>query len=118
MFADIGVSGAIIHYQKVSNKQLSTLYWLSFIFGLSIFIILNLLSPLIAMFYTEPELSSFINIIAFVFLIIPIGQQFETLLIKELVFKSIAQIEVITSTIMPLVSIIMAYYGWGVISVV
>jgi len=118
VFADIGISGAIIHYQKVSKKQLSTLYWLSFIFGLFIFIILNLLSPLIAMFYTEPELSSFINIIAIVFLIIPIGQQFETLLRKELVFKSLAQIEIITSTILPLVSIIMAYYGWGVISVV
>ncbi len=117
-FSDVGVSGAIIHYQKVSKRQLSTLFWLTFIISFMIFMILILVSPLISIFYNEPELNFVIPITAIIFLIIPFGQQFETLLRKELVFKSLAFIEVSTSTILVVISIILAYYGWGVVSVV
>ena len=89
LFSDVGVSGALIHYQNVSKRQLSTLYWLTFPIGFSIFIIFILVSPLISMFYNEPELTLFIRITAVTFLITPIGQQFETLFRKELKFKSL-----------------------------
>ncbi|MEE9379539.1 MAG: MOP flippase family protein [Candidatus Lokiarchaeia archaeon] len=118
LFSDIGVSGAVIHYQKVSKRQLSTLYWLTFIIGLIIFIILNLVSPLISIFYNEPELTFFISITAIIFLITPLSQQFETLYRKELKFKSLTYIEILTSTVLVITSIIFAYYGWGVISVI
>ena len=94
LFSDIGVSGAIIHYQKVSQQQLSTLYWLSFIIGFSIFLILILIAPLISMFYSEPDLTLLIRFTAIIFLITPLGQQFETLFRKELKFRSLAYIEI------------------------
>jgi len=118
VFSDAGVSAAVIHYQQVSKKQLSTLFWLTYIIGFLIFLILSLLSPLISMFYDEPELNSLTKITAIIFLIIPLGQQFETLLRKDLIFKSLALIEVLASTVFFSISIILAYYNWGVISVV
>ena len=117
LFSDIGVSGAIIHYQKVSQQQLSTLYWLSFIIGFLIFLILFLIAPLISMFYNEPDLTLFVRITAIIFLITPLGQQFETLFRKELKFRSLTYIEIIDSTILIFISTILAFYGWGVISV-
>ena len=117
LFSDIGVSGAIIHYQKVSQQQLSTLYWLSFIIGFSIFLILILIAPLISMFYSEPDLTLLIRFTAIIFLITPLGQQFETLFRKELKFRSLAYIEIFDATIIILVSTILAFYNWGVISV-
>jgi len=117
LFSDIGVSGAVIHYQKVSQQHLSTLYWLSFIVGFSIFLILILVAPLISIFYNEPDLTLFVRITAIIFLITPLGQQFETLFRKELKFKSLAFIEIFNSTILIFISTILAFYGWGVISV-
>ena len=117
LFSDIGVSGALIHYQKVSQQQLSTLYWLSFIVGFSIFLFLILTAPLISMFYSEPDLTLFVRITSIIFLITPLGQQFETLFRKELKFRSLAYIEIIDSTILIFISTILAFYGWGVISV-
>ena len=117
LFSDIGVAGAVIHYQKVSQKQLSTLYWLSFLVGFLIFLILILISPLISIFYSEPELTPLIRITAIIFLITPLGQQFETLFRKELKFRSLAYIEIISSTFLLSISTILAFYHWGVISV-
>ena len=117
LFSDIGVSGALIHYQKVSQQQLSTLYWLSFIVGFSIFLIFILIAPLISMFYNEPDLTLFVRITAIIFLITPLGQQFETLFRKELVFKPLAKIEILDSTILIFITILLAYFGWGVMSV-
>ena len=117
-YSDVGVSGAIIHYQNVSKRQISTLLWITFIFGFLIFLIIISLAPLISIFYNKPELTSLIRVTAIIFLIIPIGQQFETLLRKKLVFKSIALIELITSTILVVSSIVLAYYGLGVMSIV
>ncbi len=117
LFSDIGVSGAVIHYQKVSQQHLSTLYWLSFIVGFSIFLIFILVAPLISIFYNEPDLTLFVRITAIMFLITPLGQQFETLFRKELKFKSLAFIEILNSTILICISTILAFYGWGVISV-
>jgi len=117
LFSDIGVSGAIVHYQKVSQQQLSTLYWLSFIIGFSIFLILILIAPLISMFYNEPNLTLLIRITAIIFLITPLGQQFGTLFRKELKFRALAYIEIFDATILILVSTILAFYNWGVISV-
>ncbi|MFX1478912.1 MAG: MOP flippase family protein [Promethearchaeota archaeon] len=117
-FSDVGVSGAVIHYQKVSKRQISTIFWITFIIGFLIFLILVLIAPLISIFYNKSELTSLIRVTAIIFLIIPVGQQFETLLRKDLVFRSIALIDVITSTILVGSSIILAFYGWGVMSVV
>ena len=117
-FSDAGVSAAVIHYQKVSKLQLSTLFWLTFIIGFILFLILNLFSPLISTFYNEPELASAIRITSVIFLIIPLGQLFETLLRKELAFKPLTYNEILSSTVLIVISIILAYYGWGVISVV
>jgi len=118
LFSDVGVSGAIIHYQRISKSQLYTLFWFSFIISILIFIILNLLSSVISIFFNEPKLTPLIQITSIIFLIIPFGQQFETLLKKKLEFKSLAYIEILNSTILAIISILLAYYGWGVVSIV
>ncbi|MHA1755321.1 MAG: oligosaccharide flippase family protein, partial [Promethearchaeota archaeon] len=118
MFSDVGVSGAVIHYQQISKKQLSTLFWFTIIIGILIFIVLNITTPIISSFFKEPELNPLIRLTSINFLIIPFGQQSETLLRKELKFKSISIIEISNSTILVIISLTLAYYNYGVISVI
>ncbi|MCH7500561.1 MAG: MOP flippase family protein [Nitrospinae bacterium] len=115
-YSDLGISNAIIHYQKISREQLSSLYWLNLVAGGVIFLILTLSAPLIGLFYNEPRLTDLTFWAALIFLVIPVGQQFQVLLQKELLFKQLSTIEICSSLAGAATAIISAYSGKGVLS--
>jgi len=116
MFIDMGISNAIIYKQKITHKQLSSLYWLNIIIGIFLFIILVLLAPTISTFYNNDKLISLIDLVAISFLVKPWGQQFMILLQKLLKFNAIAKTDIISRIISFIVIIILAYNNWGVYS--
>lgn len=94
---DMGFSAAIIQKEKVTNEQLSTLYWLNIIIGIVLFVFLYFTSPFIAGFYNQVELIPLIKVLGIMFLIAPIGQQFQYLLQKDLNFNLLSKIEVLAN---------------------
>lgn len=118
IFLDLGLSNAIIYKQNLSQKQLSTLYFINILIGIVIFLIVYLCSKFIASFYHEAKLQDLIEIISFVFLIIPFGQQYQAILRKELVFKSIAVRDIVSRSIGFLSTVIFALNGMGVLSLI
>ena len=116
--ADAGISNAIIHRQDATREELSTLYWLSFIAGAAIFIIVLLSCPLAVIYFKEPQLSTYLPVLGINFLILPIGQQFAVLLRKELRFKTLTKIEVTAISAASGVAIVVAVFGFGVWSLV
>ncbi|WP_226682035.1 teichuronic acid biosynthesis protein TuaB [Sutcliffiella horikoshii] len=94
---DMGFSAAIIQKEKVTNEQLSTLYWLNIIVGIVLFVLLYFTSPFIAGFYNQDELIPLIKVLGIMFLIAPIGQQFQYLLQKDLNFNLLSKIEVLAN---------------------
>jgi len=117
-FADMGMSNAIIYRQHTNSQQLSSLYWLNIFAGIIVFGILVASSPLIVKFYNEPRLSNLILSAALIFLITPIGQQFQILLQKGLQFDRLAKIEVVGATLGVMVSIITAWEGQEVFALI
>lgn len=117
-FADIGVSSAIIHRQKATSQQLSSLYWLNIFCGIVVFLVIAGASPLAAKIYGEPRLTSLIATTALMFLIVPLGQQFRILLQKELRFQSLARIDLISTVTAALITIVCAVEGYGVWSLI
>lgn len=117
-YADMGISNALIHYQDTTREQLSSLYWLNIFAGIILFLILFFSAPLITTFYNEPKLLHLIQFTALTFLITPLGQQFQVLLQKELVFKKLSIIEVVSVIIGTSIAIISALIGQGVYSIV
>jgi O-antigen/teichoic acid export membrane protein len=118
VFSDMGISSAIIQRQDINKQQLSSLYWLNLMAGVGVFIIVLLISPLIADFYKEPRLTDLLFYVAFIFLITPIGQQFQYLLQKELKFNVLAKVEVISIVIGSITTIVLAILEYGVLSLV
>ncbi|MDA7025498.1 MOP flippase family protein [Bacillus sp. CLL-7-23] len=90
---DMGFGAALIQKEKVNERQLSTLYWLNIITGVLLFICIFFLSPVIADFYQRDELVSLIRILAIMFLVAPIGQQYQYMLQKDLKFQVLSKIE-------------------------
>jgi O-antigen/teichoic acid export membrane protein len=118
IFIDMGMSNAIIHKQRVNKYQLSSLFWLNIFMGLIIFIIIFICSPFIANFYNTPELKGVIDWIGTTFLVLPWGQQFESLLKKDLKFKALSLRDVIGATGGLIVAVVLAYWDYGVYSLV
>ena len=117
-FTDIGISSAIIHRRDATRRQLSSLYWLNIVLGVVVFLLVAGLSPLIAMFFGEPEVARLLTLAAFVFLIAPLGQQFRVLLEKELQFRRLARIDMTGAAGGAGIAIISALLGYGVYSLV
>ncbi|MFT5660629.1 MAG: O-antigen/teichoic acid export membrane protein [Sulfurimonas sp.] len=114
VFLDMGISNAIIHKQEITHTQLSTLYWVNILAGLTIFFIVLLIAPLVSEFYKEPELTKLIVIVGLTFIIQPFGQQFMVLWQKEMRFSEIAKIDIVNKSVSLIVSIYLAYKGYGV----
>jgi len=117
-FADMGISNAIIHRQDATRNQLSSLYWLNIIAGIMVFFVVCASAPLIVRFYHEPRLHNLLYLTAVIFLITPFGQQFQILLQKKLRFNGLAKIEIATSIVNSVVTIGLAFSGFGVYALI
>ena len=99
VYADMGFSGAIIYRQHSSRDVLSSLYWTNLLAGIGLFAVIVGVSPLVARFFHEPQLVDLMRWASLIFLITPLGQQFQMLLQRELLFRRLGVIEIVASAL-------------------
>ncbi len=114
IYADMGLSNAIIQRRSPTRDQLSTLYWTNILTGAVLFVAVAATSSLIATFYREPGLQGLVVVSGLIFLITPLGQQFQILLQKELEFDRLARVEVSSAATGFAVAVLAAAAGLGV----
>lgn len=117
-YADMGVSGAIVHRQDTTPKQLSSLYWLNIVAGAAVYLMLMGVSPLIVWYFDQPRLAELIPVMALIFLIAPFGQQFRVLLQKHLRFREIAIVESVAAVGGAVTAVTAALAGHGVYALI
>lgn len=118
LFNELGLNSAILYHPKVSKKAYSSLFWLNFVVGIVMYILLFACSPLIAAFYDEPELLSIIPLLGINLILSGFGKQFKTLDQKDLSFAFISLVDIV-SVLMGLgLSIYLAIKGFGVMSLI
>ena len=118
IFADAGVSNAIIHRQDISDKQLSSLYWLNVSLSLLIALILVSVSNVIANWYDQPELKYMLWMAATSLLVTALAQQLSIVAQKRLWFKPLSIIELVSALAGFSIGVISALAGAGVYSLV
>lgn len=95
IFADGGFTFAVIHRQSMSATELSSVYWITVLVGVALYIgVAAVGAPLIALAYGEPRLHSLIAFGTLSFAMVPFGLLYSTLLRKELQFDLVAKIEI------------------------
>lgn len=117
-FADSGVSNAIIAFRDARRDELSSLYWLNVLSGIGVAALLWLLAPAIAGLYHQSALVDLLRASTIVFVIGPLGQQFQVLMERDLRFKRLAAIETSALVASTVVGIALAFSGYGVWSLV
>ena len=112
MFKNAGLSTATVQKKKISNEQISTLFWINVLISIGLGMIIFLSSPLVAMFYKKPELTGVTAVLSVVFIMRGITIQHNALLQRHLKFTALAIKEIIALLCSMIVAIVMAYFGF------
>jgi len=115
---DSGFSAALIQKREVTQEDYSTIFFVNIILAILLFCLLFVTAPLISNFYRQAELTNMLRILGFVLILNAFNIIQNTQLIREVDFKKIAKINVIATFIACVLSIILAFKGFGVWSLV
>ncbi|CAE6696699.1 MOP flippase family protein [Paraburkholderia haematera] len=116
MFLDMGLSTAIVQRKNVAANELSSLYWLNVLFGAVLGGLLLAGSGLAAWFFSEPELKALVGLAALMFFVSPHGLLYQSLMARELMFDMLSKIEVASSMVLFITTLVAALRGYGAYS--
>ena len=115
---DSGFNQALIRKKDCTQTDYSTVFYFNMIIGVVFYILLFTFAGSISRFFDEPELKWLVRVIALSIIIQSITLIQATTLTKKVDFKLLAKIGVISSAFSGAIGITMAYYGFGVWSLV
>jgi O-antigen/teichoic acid export membrane protein len=118
LFRDFGLSAAAVQRLKVTEEQVSTLFWINLLVGAALTLLVIAMAPVIAAFYREPRLLWVTVILASGFIVNAAGVQHSALLQRQMRFTTMAGIDVLSLAISITVGIAMALRGYGYWSLV
>ena len=118
LFMDMGLTSAILHRQEISKKEYASLYWINIFFSILLVGLIILLSPLIADFYDEPELKILIPLMSISIMLSALGRQFRTVEQKELHFKYLGVVDIISAICGLVTGVVLAVLDFGVYALV
>jgi PST family polysaccharide transporter len=113
LFRDFGLSSAAIQRAKVTDEQLSTLFWINILVGIVLAILAVALAPFIAAFYHEPRLVGITSVLALGFLFNAAGVQHSVLLQRQMRFTALAVINTVGLVVGTAIAIGGAEAGFG-----
>jgi len=118
LLIDSGFSQALIRKKNCTQQDYSTVFYFNIVFGFFLYVLLFVSSGSISTFFHEPILKPLIRVLGLALIINSFTIIQTTLLVKHINFKLQAKISVISFFISGIISIYMAYTGWGVWSLV
>ncbi len=118
MFKDIGLNVATIQSKSINHAQISNLFWYNTLISCILGLIVAGCAPLLAWFYGRAELLGITLALATSFPISGLIIQHVALLQRQLQYKTIAIIQIISIGISIIACLIAAYCGMGYWSLV
>lgn len=115
---DSGFANALIREKNVTQKEYSTVFYFNLITSFALYIILFMSAPAISSFFAEERLIKILRILALTLIVNSFGLVQRTMLTKKIDFKTQTKISVTASVFSGIVSVIMAFIGFGVWSLV
>jgi len=113
VFRDLGLSDATIQAPRIDHRQVSTLFWVNSLFGLGVSLLFMVFSPLIAMFFREPELVNIAVLFSLSFVFAGLSIQHMALMKRKMEFLKISLISLGASILSVVAAIVAAALGFG-----
>lgn len=115
---DLGVSASLFSTAEISKKQYSSLYWVSMILSVLMYLALIAVTPLVSKFYHLKELNNLIPVMGLELIFATMGRQFRVFREKALEFRLLAVVDIISLLCSLMVAYILAVKGAGVYSLI
>lgn len=117
-FIDSGFGTALIRKQNRTEEDFTTVFIFNVIVSFIFYIILFFIAPWVGIFFDNPILCPLLRVQSVCLILNGLMAVLDTKLTIELNFKAIAQRSILSSIVSGFVGIILAYWGWGVWSLV
>ena len=117
-FVDSGFGSALIQKKNTTQVDYSTIFFWNLGMAVLLYVVLYLTAPAIARFYRIPLLCDVLRVQGIILFIYAFNIVQRNQLRKSLNFKVLSIVTITTSIISLLVTVILAYYGFGVWSLV
>jgi len=109
VLADSGLSQSLIRKKNVTESDYCTIFYFNIIIGFVLYLILYFLAPFISVFYNMPKLT---EVARWAFLVIPInslGFTQNSILMKDINFKTLSRIGIFSAFCSALAGVIAAF---------
>ncbi|MFA7060548.1 MAG: lipopolysaccharide biosynthesis protein, partial [Pedobacter sp.] len=116
--SNMGISNVLIQKEKLEQIDIDTSQTIAALFGVIIYIVLVLVSYFVSAFFKEPQVAGVLRVFSLNFLINGIAMIPAALLTKEMRFKAISIIDILSSVIYGFSALFMSYLGYGLWSLV
>lgn len=110
---DSGFGSALIWKKSPTPADYSTVFYFNVGIGLILYLIFYLLAPVIAGFYSEPQLVALIRVLCLNFILLSFGLIQQVVLQKKVDFKLMSFVNVASSLVAGIVALYMALKGFG-----
>jgi PST family polysaccharide transporter len=113
VLVDMGTRDAVVQRVKISESEVSTLFWLTLAFGCLMALTVSAASPLIAHFYHEPRLISIVCVSSVTFIAVALTAQHQGLLRRAVMFRELAIIDICANVLGAGGAVTFAWFGFG-----
>lgn len=113
LLADLGLAHATVQQPTLSERQMTTLFWVNAAIGLLLTALCYLAAPLAAWFYGDARLGDVVRMLSIGFLFAGLSTQHGALLNWWLRFRSVAAISIGSAVISVLVALVLAWQSFG-----
>lgn len=114
VFIDGGFGSALIQKKRPTEEDYSTIFWWNLSMAVFLYVVLFVAAPYIAIYFRNEVLSSILRVHAITLLIGAFNTIQYNKLKKNFQFKSLALVSLGSSFVALVVTIILAYFGFGV----
>ena len=118
LFRELGLSRGLIVQKEEIEKSANTIFSLLILWNVFIYLLAFFFAPLLSAFFKEPALVGVIRVITIIFIISSFGEVQLALLEKEMSFKKVSIIEAMHLILYGILSVILAFLGFGYWSMV
>lgn len=118
LFKDLGTGAAVVQRERLEPATLASLFWLNCAIGAAGTLALALLAPVLANLFLEPRLAGPLTGLAFTLTLSGPAVVPQALLQRDLRFRALARIEVVSQVLGSVVAIALAWLGAGCWSLV
>lgn len=117
-FLDSGFGSALIQKKTITEKDTNSIFYFNILVGFAAAACLSGISPWVANFYRQPTLERLLQVMSLIPVINAFGLVQGVLLTRMIDFKTQTKVSLIASTLSGAIGIGMAWYGYGVWSLV